>query len=188
MGFSFDNVEEVSAKGFTEPGTKGKFKIAKVEFENSKNKGTRGMVVTFEDKTSSFRHTFWMTEKALGRIQSLSVAATGEKLTGDVSEDALKKKLEGKFLGLKVTGTVSDSGKGYADVPFSGFCTSKDKVEELSFSAKEQGDINRALEAIRNAAPVNADKETDSPFRPTPATAGAPAPAGTAPVADDDEF
>jgi hypothetical protein len=161
MNYNFSNVKAAENKAFTEPGTIDVFKITKVEFVDSKEKKTRGMEVTFENETSSFRHTFWLTEKALDRIQYLAVRVLKKEITGnDVNEEQLKAMFTGKTLPLKVIGGVSKNGKGYADLAFAGF--SADKKEDLKFTTNELGLIEKAKQAIIDSAGSNADRETPS--------------------------
>jgi hypothetical protein len=165
---NFDGVEATADKGFTRPGTIDVFKITKVEFANSSKKGTPGMVVTFENSESSFRHTFYLkastpdkTKTMLGRIQALLkyVRGENEKLQGNITPAILVAKLKDQELALKVGGEVSSNGKGFATLSFSGFGKMKNELSFLKFTAEEQTKIDEALEAIENSRANTSDQE-----------------------------
>lgn len=161
---NFDGVNEASERAMTQPGTIDIFKIAKIEFSQTKNNLKDYMKTTFENKDTGFIHNFFMTnEQTLSRIQSLAKACTGGPLKGEVTNPQLKALFVGKTVALKVTGRVGDNGKGYPDLSFGGFAKPASQLGELSFTAKEQENIDAAKEAIRAAHITNADNESAPP-------------------------
>jgi hypothetical protein len=174
--FDFTGVDSAASKPLTKPGTIGVFKIQKVEFKGSKNKGTPTMEVQFENEDSSFTDRFFLkgsdddkTKKMLGRIQSLfeSIYGPDGKLKGQINEEQIKVKLVGKELALKVSGEVSSNGKGYPRLSFGGFCKPKNEVSFLSFTSDEKKAIDEALEAIEASRSGNADSESESNYPTT---------------------
>lgn len=160
---NFDNIETASERIMTQPGTIGVFKIAKVEFGESKQKGTKYLKMIFEDKNSSFNHSFYMVEKALSRLQSLAKAVLGAELRGDNSNEQLIAKFTGKQVALKVTGQVSDQGKGYPNLSFGGFCKPAGEVQFLEFNSKEDEEIEAAKAAMARNTTATADVESGEP-------------------------
>lgn len=158
MQFNFDNVQAAAEKIMTPPGTIGVFKMSKIEFGTSKQKGTAYMKVTFDDKESSFNHSFYLVPKALSRVQALA-EAVGKSLSGNMSDELLTKTFLDKELALKVTGQVSDNGKGYPNLSFGGFCKPKNEVQFLSFNRVEQEEIEIAKAALSRNASSTADQE-----------------------------
>jgi hypothetical protein len=165
---NFDDVKPTSDKGFTRPGTIDVFKIVKIEFGKSKNKSTPGMTVFFENSDSGFNHTFYLqgsdaekTKMMLGRVQALLTYVHGEsgKLTGNITAPILIAKLKDKELALKVTGEVSNTGKGYANLPFGGFGKLKSELSFLKFTAEEEKGIDAAIEAIESSRSSRSDNE-----------------------------
>lgn len=164
----FTGTEAASSKPYTRPGTIDVFKITKADFESSKNTKKPYLKLTFENKDSMFSHSFFLagkdadsTKKVLSRIQYMLVTIHGEsgKLTGKITEEQIKLKLVGKEIGLKVSGEVSDQGKGFATLSFSGFASKPEEVQFLSFNKQEQQKIDEALEAIDAARSEKADVE-----------------------------
>lgn len=199
MSLNFSGVEEAKELRMTPPGTIDVFKIQKVEFNASKNKGTMYMGVQFSRKEDGFQHSFFLTEKALPRIQSLVKAATGKALDGEMEEQGMISMLEGKEIALRVTGKISENGKGYPDLPFGGFAKPAKQKDELTFSVTEKAQIAKTLEAIMNASstPTESSSKDDSASdfagamtSSTEKKADKPLEAskGPAPKADDDIF
>jgi hypothetical protein len=158
VNLNFDNVTAAAEKIMTPPGTIDVFKISKVEFGSSKNKQTGFMKLTFENKDSSFNHSFYFSEKALPRIQSLA-EALGSKLAGAMTDESLTARFLNKEIGLKVTGQVSDQGKGYPNLSFGGFCKPKTEVQFLAFNSKEKEEIEAAKSAMARNSSNTADQE-----------------------------
>lgn len=170
---NFAGVDEARDKGFTSPGTIDIFEITNIEFVESPN-GKPYMKTRFENASSSFNHNFFLTEKALPRVQALATYTLDRKLDGEMTEDSLKAAFMNKKLALKVTGRVGDNGMGYADLPFGGYGKPVSKLEELTsigFSTSEQTGIDEAIEAINASRSASPDSESS--------TAGTPAIAGT---------
>lgn len=168
---NFDNVTATADKGYTRPGVIDIFKITKVEFGNSKNAGTPGMTLTFENLDSFFSHTFYLrgktpesTKTMLGRVQALLGYIHGEagKLTGSITGPILTAKLKDKELALKVVGKVSDQGKGFADLSFGGFGKNKSELSFLRFTAEEERLNTRANDAIESSRASRSDSENSS--------------------------
>lgn len=171
VSLDFTGIDAAASKPFTKPGTIAVFKISDVKFEASKKASTPMMRVTFDRQEDAFSHNFMLqgkdadkTKKVLSRIQSLFIAALGEggKLTGKITEESIKAKLLKKEVALKVTGEVSDQGKGFATLGFGGFCAPVGEINFLSFTKDEQAKIDEALEAIASSRSGGADSEGGS--------------------------
>lgn len=164
--FNFAGVEEAGLS-MTSPGTFDIFEIAGMKFGVSTGKQVPEVEVTFNQKPgvtalSSFRKKYFFTEKAMPSFQHLVAKSTGNKLTATVTEEQLTALLKGKKLGLKVTGSVGSNGKGYPDLPFSGFaCSTADfaAFKASGFSPAEQELINKAIEAISTSSSSGADND-----------------------------
>lgn len=172
----FTGTEAASSKPYTRPGTIDVFKITKAEFDSSKNTKKPYLKLIFENTDSMFSHSFFLagkdtdtTKKVLSRIQYVLVTIHGEagKLTGKITEEQIKAKLVGKEIGLKVKGEVSDQGKGFATLSFSGFASKPEEVKFLSFTKEEQQSIEEALEAIDASRSGRADAESGGYQAPT---------------------
>lgn len=173
MGLNFDGIEAAADRIMTQPGTIGVFKIVKPEFGESKEKHTRYLKLVFEDKTSSFSHSFYLSEKALPRLQSLAEASLGAKLTGNLNDEQIIAKFTGKEVALKVTGQVSTTGKGYPNLSFGGFCKPKGEVQFLEFNSKEVEEIEAAKAAIARNPGASADQESAGTATGAPAAGAA---------------
>lgn len=166
---NFAGVDVAKEMSMTYPGTIAVFKIADVSFAESTNTKTPYMKVTFEEQDdngksiSSFNDSFFLSEKALPRVQSLVVDATGKKLTAAVTEEQLVIMLKGKLIALKVTGQVSTNGKGYPKLGFGGFSKPAGEVQFLNFNKQEKDSIESAKAAIAASNAGNADAEGGAP-------------------------
>ena len=161
---NFDGVEEAQS-GMTAPGTKGIFKITKVEAKTNMN-GKEYLAITFESEDgSSFTHMFYWTEKAVSRIQHLWKHATGTKLEGEVAIQQVIAGLTGKKVGLKVIGRIGTNGRSYPDLSYGGFAcdATAEEVAKLQFTATEQRAVDAALENAQNQGVENADSEAPTP-------------------------
>lgn len=160
---NFKGVEE-AGRPLTSPGTKDVFTLKSVVFGASKEKGTASMTVEFiqRNELSGFKESFYITEKAMGRIQHLVSRTTGTKLDGDVTEEQMIAKLQGKKIGLKVIGRVGQDGNGYPCLPYGGFACKPEEVNNLEFTPQEQNAINAALKAAEEARSKGADSEGSS--------------------------
>jgi hypothetical protein len=157
---NFDNVADKSA-GFVQPGTIDVFKIVETEVAKAKT-GTDQLVATFKNEDGeSYKHYFAWTEKAAVNINHLVKNATGAGLSGDVQLNAIAAQLKGRKVALKITGKISQNGKGYADLPFGSFAAPADQKDSLSFTAGEQTKIENARNATGSAS--GADGETAAP-------------------------
>lgn len=174
--FGFDDVKAASDIPLTPPGTIGLFAISKVEFIKSKEKETTGMAHTYtckkvraqdgtlKDEISSFRHTYWMSSAALGRVQYLAKVMFDAEFKGQLTETQLIAAFQDKDIALKVVGQVNEEkGKGYPDLTYAGFAKKASEFVAspaiLQFTTTEQGLIDDALEAMRSSRPSGADKE-----------------------------
>ncbi len=130
---NFETVESASEKSTGFKSVKGGIQdltITKVEAYTS-GKGSEALDVTFESKEAdaSFPHKFWLSPKALPRIQYLMEKFTGEKITDSfetVSEAA--EKLGAKLVGNTKSVIVDEIKKTngnfvntYPDLRFAGF-------------------------------------------------------------------
>lgn len=167
--FNFDNVSSAAERIMTQPGTLGIFKISEVTFGVSKEKQSPFMELTFEDKDSSFKHPFYLSEKALPRIQSVIKAVMGKEVKGNINEEQLVVMLKGKEIALKVTGQVSNKGKGYPNLSFGGFCKPKGEVQFLEFNSKENDEIAAAKAAIARNSSAGDSEGTSSGSGAAPA-------------------
>jgi hypothetical protein len=163
-GLNFKGVEEAKDISMTAPGTIDIFTVKDVVFESTKNKGTYYMGVTFANKGSEFKHSFFLSEKAIGRVKSLVKHVTGKLLDDEVQEEQIIKMLKGREVALKVTAKIDDeNGRAYPDLAFGGFAREVDKKDELFFTDKEL-ELNRTAAAIRAKGNINgADKEEAAP-------------------------
>jgi len=154
---NFDNVPDKGA-GFVQPGTIDIFKIAEVEVGAAKT-GTPQIKVTFKTKGGdSLINFFAWTQKAAVNINHLVKNATGEKLTGDTTLEAVAAQLRGKKLAMKVTGRIATTnGRGYADLPFASFGAPADQKDSLVFTAGERAKIDAALAATGSPAAADTD-------------------------------
>lgn len=161
---NFDGVDE-PGKPLTSPGTIAVFLIGDVKFEASKDKGTPFLGANFKELDGSgnvlsqFTESFYITPKAMPRIQHLVSRATGSKLAGEVTEEQMVIKLQNKKLALKVGGRVGSNGNGYPRLAFGNFAASVDKLSELQFSPAEKMEVEAALKAIAESRAKNADGE-----------------------------
>lgn len=170
--FDFSGSKAAEELILTLPGTIGIFNIAKVEFGESKDKGTPFMKLTFEAKTvrgadgkmvpqkSSFNHSFYLTGGAMDRVQYLHKVLHGVEMTGNIDTNTLTAKFLNKEVALKVTGQINtQNGKGYPDLIYAGFAKKPAEVDQLAFSKKEEADNARTNDAIINGGNAQADKE-----------------------------
>lgn len=162
MELDFKGVDQAKGKPMTVPGTIGLFTITAVKFDKSKEKQTPYMEVTFDHESdgTQFRHSFYLSQKALPRIQHLIASATGSEITEKITHEILPKKLMGKKIGLKVLGEISNKGKGFPTISYSGFATSPEEVQFLSLTSLEKEACEAAKEAMKRSTVENADTES----------------------------
>lgn len=160
-GINFSGVEEVKSRTSTKPGTIGVFTITDVKFNSTPNKGTYYMAVTFSRDDDDFRHSFFLTEKALSRVKTLVKHAAAVELDGEVLEEKLIALLKNKQVALKVTARIDEAnGRAYPDLSFGGFSKSAADVGSLSFTSKE-------LELNANAKTINSSTPAEKPAAAT---------------------
>lgn len=159
---NFDSVGEAEEMNIVQPGTKAIFKIIKGEGKQNAN-GKDYLELTFQQDTGAeFRHQFYLSPKALPRIQHLYKAVTGSKIQGAITVEGIIAALMNKKFAMKVTGRVGSNGKTYCDLSFGGFAAPVDKLDELAFTPKEQQSIDEALENQKNSMSI-ADSESGAP-------------------------
>ncbi len=166
---NFAGVDVAKDMSMTYPGTIAVFKIADAVFGDSTNKGTRYLKCTFEEldeagkSITNFSDSFYLTQGALPRLQSLIADAVGKKADGNVTEEQLVVMLKGKKVALKVIGQVSSNGKGYPKLGFGGFSKPASEVQFLSFNKQDKDSIEAAKAAIASSQASNADAESGAP-------------------------
>ena len=174
LQLDFDGVEEAQGSNMTMPGTIGMFTISDCVYAPSKDKGTPGLKFTFDSADgSSFTHTFWLTGKALSRLQHLAKHALNTSLSGKIQTSQLVVSFKGKKVALKVTAQINESnGRVYPDLPFGGFAA--DKVEDLKFNGRELEEIEKgkALAARTNNSQADAEDDGIAATADTPGTQG----------------
>jgi len=172
LQLDFTGVEEAEGSNMTQPGMITIFKIIEGEFLSSKEKGTPGIKLTFVEKDgSSFTHNFWLTAKALGRVKHLVKYAANQELSGNIMPSQIIAMVKDKKLPLKVTAQINtQNGRVYPDLPFGGF--SAEKVEDLTFTVKENEEIAKGKALASENHVSNSDAETPTAGTPaaTPGT------------------
>jgi hypothetical protein len=181
MGINFKGVAEAQANNITPWGVVDVFTIKSVEFNPSKKKGTLGMDVVFEREQDSFKHTFYLSEKALPRVVHLVKHAVGKDLDDDLSEEQLKAMLTGRKVGIKTSAKIdTDNGKAYTDLSFGGFACAPSEISTLKLNNSEQS-LCKEAENIRNSGSRNDADSASGSGKSTP-------PAGSPAKTDDDPF
>jgi len=173
MALNFDNVQDAQSSNMILPGTIGIFTIKDVEAGVTPN-SKEYLKVTFENENGSFSHSFYLSEKALPRVQHLWMKShNGEMLKGEIEINAIVAGLINRKVGLKVGGTISNKGKTYPDLAFGGFASlpTQEDLANLKFSAREQMDVDAALDNMKNQSVNNATKEDSLDAVVTDATA-----------------
>lgn len=158
---NFDGVEEAQGANYTLPGTIGIFTIKSAEAKTNTN-GKEYIQITFENNEGKFSHMFYTSDAAAPRIQHLYKHANGgTALTGQVTTAQVIAGLQGKRVGLKVSGRVGNNGQTYADLGFGGFASdpNEEALKKLKFNAQEQRNIEAALTNQDNQGVKNADAE-----------------------------
>lgn len=174
-GINFKGVAEAQEKTMTRAGVIDVFTISDVKFDSTKNKGTYYCGVKFERKNDSFSHSFFLSEKAVGRLKSLIKAATGKELEEEVYEDQISKMLLGAKVALKVTGKIdTENGRAYPDLSFGGFAKPAEKIGDLSFSDQENDKNKEAEKVYAKGRTSEADgPDTSSKEKPAAGAGGA---------------
>lgn len=152
---SFKGVKTVADKPYTRPGIKDIFNIKSLKFTSSSKKQTPGLEVLFDRKDDAFPHTFYLSTEALPKLKALIKGATGREMSDDdtLTEEQLRLMLENKKVALKTIGKINEeTGKGYVDLGFGGFCARPEEIDFLEYTTKEQGLVDRALAAIERAS------------------------------------
>lgn len=167
MGFNFKNVE-VPKEGlrYVRPGF---WTLAPVKAELvKKDGGNSHIAVTFEGNAGKLVDKFWLTEKAIARLQYLHMSLYGKKLEKDFGNDegALTEYFNTLFskknipLNLIVGGSVGSDGKVYANLPYLNFVTNDEGFSEGEFEVGSPR-YNDVVKASTSRAPM-----TDNPLVP----------------------
>lgn len=170
--FDFSNVKPAEGSSYLKPGmyTLG---IKEVKLDKPEGK-TPALEMTFAGKAGMLKEKFYLTPKALGRLQYLHEQWTGKQLTKSFESleqiEAYFKKLTEKpqekvFI---VGGTVSNKdGKVYANLPYTNFIVAKtDNIEEGEFevgSARYNDVVKKASTssaAMTSDAAILADSDS----------------------------
>lgn len=159
---NFSGVEEAKGGGMVKFGTIGVFKVKAIKFGTSPDKGTPYVEPEFVNADGeSFRESFYLTDKALPKLQHLIVAATGNKAPDQLSYQQLEAMLMNKKVALKVHGNhVPAKGAVYPTLGFGGFAKPEDKLAELVFTASEQQEHERFAQIVASSSSSTADSES----------------------------
>jgi hypothetical protein len=175
--FDFSNVEAAKGGQYLRPGM-WKLTPTAVDFEQP-DKGNPRLKVTFSHKDgSSLKEMFFLTPKALGRLQYLHEAWFGKKLEKAFSSaeqigEYFKKALlsKSKEMPMLVGGEQTMDGKVYARLPYTGFVIMReDLFEEGEFeqgsarwndNVKKKDGGNSAILASNSAVLPDTDEASD---------------------------
>lgn len=162
-GINFKGVQEVKDKTSTRPGTIGVFTVSDVTFGTTKNKATYYAGVTLSRAEDEFKHSFFLTENALGRFKTFIKSVSGEELDSEVSEEKIIFLLKGKEVAIKVSAKIDETnGRAYPDLSFGGFSKPVSRLSELAFTPKEQELIDKAKAIYASASSTDAPTSTPS--------------------------
>jgi hypothetical protein len=137
--YDFSKVEPATASAYLEPGIY-EVRIKDAKSAPSKQKGTAGFAVTFENKEGqTVIETFYVTDGTQERLQYLHSAWLGKKLEGkfktedDVVNFFIKALLAAKKVKktVIVAGQIADNGTLYSKLPYSGFVVEDPSNVEL---------------------------------------------------------
>lgn len=118
--------------------------IKALEMAKAGDKDVLRVTFTSKESGADFNHNFFLTEKALPRLQYLITKFTGNPLEGNFDVDALSAILVGKTKSVVVDGQIIGREKDgvwynntYADLRFSGFV-----LDDPSTYVHEEGNPN----------------------------------------------
>jgi hypothetical protein len=167
--FDFSKVESPEGK-YLRPGMY-RLSVIDAQFEHPSDKNPRLNVTLANKDGEVVKERFILTPKAFGRLQYLHEQLFGKKLEKAFSSESqiaeyfkkalLGKKVEKTFL---VGGEISNDGKIYARLPYSGFILEQEDIEEGPF---EPGSA-RYKEVVKESTlrPNSAAAATDSAILP----------------------
>jgi hypothetical protein len=139
--YDFSTVKAASVGNYLEPGIY-KLKVKEAKAVSSTTNKTPGLAVTFENKEGqTVTETFYVTEKSVDRLQYFHTAFLGKELASKFKNEEeiisyFVKTLTGKRLAPKtilVGGNISDSGRVFSQLPYSGFVIEDENVELGAF-------------------------------------------------------
>lgn len=165
MAFSFKDVEiPQSNQEYVVPGF---WKLAPIKAELvEKEDRTPYMAVTFEGERGKMVEKFWLSEKAMGRLQYLHAGLYNKKLEKEFKTAAevvayFNKLFESKRIEvpLVIGGTRNSAGRVYVNLPYSDFIINDERFEEGPF---EEGS-SRYNSVVRDEVQRDAPK-TDRPI------------------------
>lgn len=159
---NFEGIKAAAETNRIEPGTIAEVKITKAEVKPSSQKGTPGLFLTFQTKEGA-THTepFWLSEKALPRVQTVSKHILGEELTGNLTYAQICAKFTDKIVAAKFIASEGSDGKYYTGMPYGSLIRPVDKIGELSFNTKEVGEIDAWRNQSSGAASNGATPDND---------------------------
>jgi len=165
--FDFSKTESASSGGYLKPGMY-KVSVSGTKFTQPEDTSKNSFIeVTFAAKNGDVvKEKFFITPKAIARLQYLHEAWFGKKLTKIFSTPAevgayfekwlMEKKLE---RGLIVGGTQTDDGRIFGNLPYSGFVIS----ENQDFEEGAIDETNpRWKELVRKSTPSNRSMTSES--------------------------
>ena len=131
--------------------------------------------ITFEGTKGKLNDKFFLSEKAVGRLQYLHEGLYEKRLEKSFANNT---ELAGYFntlftkksvpLNLIVGGEEAANGKTYANLPFTGFITSDDNFEEGAFepgTARYNEVVKKSTSPASNATVIgNTNASADSAF------------------------
>jgi hypothetical protein len=169
--FDFSKVEVAKSSQYVRPGM-WKMSVTDVELVTPENKNPCLNITFSKSDGASFRDRFFITPKALSRLQYLHEAWFGKKLEkaftsveqlGEYFKKALTTK--SKEMPMIVGGEENAEGRVYARLPFTGFVvTNEDLFEEGEF---EKGTA-RYNEVVKRSEMTTSDAlSTDSAVLPS---------------------
>ena len=159
MGFNFKDVEVPVEITFVRPGF-WKLAPTKAELIKKENK-VPYLEITFEGEAGKMKDKFYLSEKAISRLQYLHIELYEKRLEKSFENDH---DLEAYFntlfskkrilLNLVVGGEETTDGKLYTSLPYAGFVSSDPNYKEGAFE-KNTTEYNNVVK--KSNVPVNSD-------------------------------
>lgn len=161
---SFKNVEVPVENTYVKPGF---YKMAPTKAELVVKEGkTPYLNITFEGTKGKLNDKFYLSEKAIARLQYLHVGLYDKRLEKDFATDAdlatyFNTLFEKKSVPLNlVVGGEESGGKVYASLPYTGFIMNDDAFEEGPLepgTARYNAVVKVSTAPTGNSAIVSAD-------------------------------
>src|SRR5690606_4514195 len=156
--------EELPQTEYVRPGVDN-FVIDKIEYNQPIREGGSSSLDIFfkkENSDASFKERFYLSEKALPRLQYLKTKVTGSPFEGELSIEQIKNSLVGISVRLTVDGKeveVNGNLRTYCQLRFSGFAESINDKENWKLT----NDMVRIekLQGGNNSSPVNNESSND---------------------------